>query len=429
MVDRDERHRARIEAERARRRSTGPAARHRRAVRRRNAALAVAGVVVLGVGSWAVFVRDGGGGDGDGDGKPKLAVLGRTGSVEVPGAPEVAISATPASYRIVYRVEDVGEKISYRTDVVSVRRPWESRLESRSGRPPGDKELSTQVATLGQRRSTSGDQDPVVIELGLTLPASDLRLDKVLGPAVDAKRLERREVRTVAGRTCQVYRSGDYLSATAITPPTAKLYADSCVDDHGLLLEEVLVSEGKAIARRIAESVDEVPSLGDDLFPTGEPNVPADKGGGTVRRLLDGSTPPSPFFVADAVPEGFTWTGRYSVVPPQAENFGAEDPTREDFRRAQIADVYVRGLDVLVLEQGATLRGAPPFEEDPGNPRIDLGPFGSAEVRFGALGNQVRAQREGGRFVQATGTLLPDELAAVLRSLREVPGGELQFAD
>lgn len=427
MVDRDERHRARIEAERARRRSSGPAARHRRAVRRRNAALAVAGVVALGVGSWAVFVRDGG--DGGGDGKQKLAALGRAGSVEVAGAPEVTITSSPASYRIVYRVEDAGETVSYRTDVVSVRRPWDSRLESRSGRPPGDKELSTQVATLGQRRTTSGDQEPVVIELGLTLPASDLRFDHVLEPAVAAERLERREVRKVAGRTCQVYRSGDYLSAAAITPPTPDLYADSCVDDHGLLLEEVLVSDGKAIARRIAESVDEAPVLGDELFPTGTPNVPADKGGGTVRRLLDGSTPPSPFFVADAVPDGFTWTGRYSVVPPQAENFGAEDPTREDFRRAQIADVYVRGLDVLVLEQGATLRGAPPFEEDPGNPRLDLGPFGSAEVRFSALGNQVRAQREGGRFVQATGTLLPDELAAVLRSLREVPGGELQFAD
>ena len=30
------------------------------------------------------------------------------------------------------------EEVAYRTDVVSVRRPWESRLESRSGRPPGD---------------------------------------------------------------------------------------------------------------------------------------------------------------------------------------------------------------------------------------------------------------------------------------------------
>lgn len=426
--DRDQRRRARIEAERRRRRESGPRQRHRRAVRRRNVGLAVVALAALGAAGWAVFLRDGGGGKGGGA-APALAKIGRSGSVVVPGAPDVAIGSTPQAYRIVYRVEDVGKEISYRTDVVSVRRPWESRLESRPGRPPGGKTLSTEVSTFGQRRTVSSGQSPVVLQLGPVLPASDLRLDRVLEPAAAAKRIEKREVRTVAGRTCQVYRAGDYLSATVLTPPTASLYTDSCVDGDGLLLEEVLVSDGKAIARRIAESVDLAPELTDDLFPAGEPTVDPSKGGGSMRKLADGSMPPGPFYVADAIPEGFAPLGRYSVVPPQAQNFSADDPSREDFRRAQIADVYVRGLDVLVLEQGATLRGAPPFEVDPANPTVDVGTFGSGEVRFSALGNQVRVLRDGGRFVQATGTLAPEELAAVLRSLREVPGGELQFAD
>jgi hypothetical protein len=430
MADRDDRRRARIEADRRRRRGSGPAARDDAAVRRRNVALSAAAVLALGVAGWALFLRDGDGGDGSDTGKDGLASIGRSGSTPVAGAPDVTISSTPPAYQVVYRVEDVGKELRYRTDVVSVRRPWESRLESRAGRPPGKEgELSTEVATFGQRRTLSYGQSPVVVELGPVLPASDVRLDKVLAPAAAAGRIEKREVRKVLGRPCQVYRSGDYLSATAITPPTAALYTDSCVDADGLVLEELLVSEGKPIARRIAESVDLSPDLTDDLFPTGKATVDPSKGGGSMRRVVDGTTPPGPFYVADAVPEGFTSIGRYSVVPPQAENFSTDDPTREDYRRAQIADVYVRGLDVLVLEQGATLRGAPPFEVDPGNPTLDLGPFGQAEVRFSALGNQVRAQREGGRFVQATGTLLPDELAAVLRSLREVPGGELQLAD
>jgi hypothetical protein len=431
MVDRDDRRRARIEAERRRRRGSGPAERHRQAVRRRNVALSAGAVLALGVAGWALFLRDGGGGGGGGkDGADPLATIGRSGSAVVADAPDVTIGSTPEAFQIVYRVEDVGKEVGYRTDVVSVRRPWESRLESRAGRPPGKKgELSTEVATFGQRRTLSYGQSPVVVQLGPVLPASDLRLDKVLGPATAAGRIEKREVRKVLGRTCQVYRAGDYLSATALTPPTAALYTDSCVDGDGLLLEEVLVSEGKPIARRIAESIDLSPELTDDLFPAGKATVDPSKGGGSMRRIVDGTTPPGPFYVADAIPEGFRSIGRYSVVPPQAENFGTDDPTREDFRRAQIADVYVRGLDVLVIEQGATLRGAPPFEVDPGNPTIDLGPFGTAEVRFSALGNQVRAQREGGRFVQATGTLLPDELAAVLRSLREVPGGELELED
>lgn len=428
MADRDDRHRARIEAERQRRRRSSANARHERAVRRRNLALVAAAVVALVVAGWALFLRDSGdAGGADGD-ESTLAELDREGSEEVAGAPDVEVTGSPASYRIVYRVEDVGEEIAYRTDVVSVRRPWESRLESRSGRPPGDEELSTQVATFGQRINRAPGQDPAVIELGPVLPASDLRLEPVLGPAVAAGRLERREVREVLGRRCQVYRAGDYLSAAAIAPATTALFADSCVDAAGLLLEEVLFSEGDAIARRVAVEVDESPPLDDDLFPTGEPSVDASKGGGSMQRLVDGTSTPGTFYVADAVPEGFVAVGRWSVVPPQAENFG-EDITREGFRRAQVSDVYERGTDVLVLEQGATLQGAPPFEIDPTNPTVDLGALGTGEVRFSALGNQVRALLPGGKFVQATGTLAPDELAAVLRSLRATEGTELQVAD
>ena len=382
------------------------------------------GVLALLAALWFVFVRD----DGGARAPIALAELDRTGSDEVPGAPPVEVTSTPASFRITYRVEDVGPEIGYRTDVVSVRRPWESLLVSRSGRPPGTKELSSQVATFGQRTNRNADQQPVVLELGPVLPASDLRLAGVLGPATEAGRIERREVRRVAGRTCQVYRSADYLSATVLSPPTDELYADSCVDAAGLLLEEVLVSDGKPIARRVAVEVEEDVALGDDLFPSGEPSLPASEGGGNMRRLADGTTPPGPFFVADAIPAGFTTMGRYSVVPPQAENFG-EDISREDFRRAQIADVYVRGTDVLVVEQGAKLRGAAPFEIDPANPTVDVAPFGPGEVRYGGVGVQVRVLRPEGRFFQATGTLPAEELAAVLRSLREVPGGELVFAE
>ena len=424
MVDRDERHRARIEAERKRRRAAGPAARHARAVRRRNAVLAGSGALALALAGWALFLRDDGASGQDG---PELEALGRTGSVLIEGAPAVEV-ASPESFRIVYRVEDAEKGVSHRTDVVSVRRPWESRLETRSGPPPGDEELSVQVATFGQRMNRAAGQDPSVFELGPVLPASDLRLDDVLEPAVAAGRLERREVREVLDRRCQVYRSGDYLSAAALSPPLPDLYADSCVDAAGLLLEEVLVVDGTAIARRSAVDVDEEPTLADDLFPRGEPTVPASAGGGTMHKLAEGSMPPGTFLVADAIPEGFTSIGRYSVVPPQAENFG-DDPTRAGFRRAMVSDVYVRGVDVLILEQGATLEGAAPFEVDPTNPTLDVGPYGTAEVRFSALGNQVRSLQPGGRFVQATGTLTPDELATVLRSLREVPGGELVFED
>lgn len=430
MSNRDERHRARIEAERRRRRR-GAAKKKRRAAagRGRRRRLLVAGgavVVAAGIAGGGMLLTSR---DREGQATGPKPTIGRAGSVEVPGAPAVEVTASPSSFRIVYRVEDLGaENVVTRTDVVSVRRPWESRLDSSAGAPPGGKRLSSQIATFGQRTNVSEGDEPAVVVLGPALPASDLRLAAVLAPATEAGRIERREVRRVLDRPCQVYRSGDYLSAAALTPPDPELYVDSCVDAAGLLLEEVLVSKERRIARRIAVEVDEDPSLDDALFPSSEGTVTPAKGGGSMRRLKEGTNPPSPFSVADAIPAGFASTGRFSVIPPQAENFG-DDPEREGFRRAMVSDVYVRGVDVLIVEQGGTLRGGAPFEVDPGSPTVDLGALGTGEIRFSGVGNQVRVLVGGGRFIQATGTLSPEELAAVLRSLREVPGGQLEFAD
>jgi hypothetical protein len=423
---REARRRARIEEQR----------RTRRRQRRTSAArgplgvgVAVVLVALIGVGTVAVIGGKGGKGDGDAAAK-RLEPLTRSGSKVVSRGPKVVIERTPASYRIVYRVEDRGTHTGYRTDVVTVRRPWESRLESFRGKPPGDAPLSTEVATFAKRASGSAGQEQIVIDLPPAVPASDVRLAPALAPGLASGVLQKREVREVAGRRCQVYRSHDYLSSTVLNPPTTGGYADSCVDEAGLLLEEVLFADGVAIARRVAVEVDEHPDVTDGLFPVAKRSLEASAGGGVVRLMAEGSMPPGDFQVLDTPPEGFVHRGRYSVVPPQAENFDAGNPQREDFQRAEIADVYERGLDVLVLTQGGTLRGAPPFELEPGRRRIDLGRFGTGEVWVSALGNQVRALLGGGHYLIVSGTLAPEELAAVARSLRTIPGGgTLEYAD
>jgi hypothetical protein len=290
--------------------------------------------------------------------------------------------------------------------------------------------LSTEVSTFAKRASGSAGQEQIVIDLPPTVPASDVRVAPALAPGLASGVLQKREVREVAGRRCQVYRSHDYLGSTVLNPPTDSGYADSCVDAAGLLLEEVLFADGAAIARRVAVEVDEQPNVTDDLFPVAKRTLEASAGGGVVRLMAEGSMPPGDFQVLDTPPEGFVHRGRYSVVPPQAENFDAGNPQREDFQRAEIADVYERGLDVIVLTQGGTLRGAPPFELEPGRQRIDLGRFGTGEVWVSALGNQVRALLGGGHYLIVSGTVDPEELAAVARALRTVPGGgTLTFAD
>ncbi len=387
--------------------------------------IVVAAVVVVGAGGigLAGLLR------GD-DGPPKrrpLGILTRDGSVVVPGGPVVEIARTPASYRIVYRLEEAAPgKVEYRTDEVNVRRPFESRLETRSGRPPGRKTETFQAARFTKRVTDTGGSVPLVLELGPEVPPSDVRLAPVLDDALAARRIIRREVREIKGRRCQVYRSGGYLSAPELRAPTKDEYADSCVDDAGLVLEEVLWSGTSMLSRRVAVEVQEDVVLSDELFPDLPPTATAASGGGAVSKLKDGSEPPGEFLVLDAPPAGFEHRGRYSVIPAQQQS---AEPTEESSVLAGVVDVWVRGFDLLLVDQGATLRGQPPFVMAEDSPRIDLGPFGPGEVRLSALGSDVRALRTGGRYVRVAGTLPIEELAAVARSLRTGPGGTFELED
>jgi hypothetical protein len=240
--------------------------------------------------------------------------------------------------------------------------------------------------------------------------------------------MQRREVRRVVGRDCQVYRSGDLLSAVSMRPPTTKERADTCIDEAGLVLEEILWSDGKFVSRRVAVSVEEPASLPDQLFEAPTSTVPVKEGGGSVRPLVDGSRPPGDFYELDSVPEGFESRGRYSVIPPQPENFG-QDPTRQAHRRAEVTDVWVRGADVLVLVRGVTLGGVPAFNVDPAKQTIDAGDAGKAELLLGAQQSSVRAVLPGGNYVTITGTLPGAQLTELAGRIRKVEGGTLQFAD
>jgi len=258
--------------------------------------------------------------------------------------------------------------------------------------------------------------------------ADDVRFRAIVDDVLEAG-VERRERREVLGRPCQVYRSLTGLLGR-MTAPAADDHVDSCVDESGLVLEHVEVFEGEIASRRIAVEIEEDAPLDDDLFATGEATIPVREGGGGVRRLVPGSRPPGTFWELPSPPAGFEAMGRYSVVPPQPENFG--DPARIAFRRAGVADVWVRGPDVLVIDQGGTLQGAAPFEMAPDTPRIDVGALGEAEVVLTGTGAEVRVLLPGGRYVQAYGTLPVEDMVAELGRLVsvEVEGeGTLEFLD
>lgn len=422
MTTRDERRRARIEEQRRGRRK------QRRAKRKVSPVLVAGGVVLVGaVGFGGVQLL---GGD-DQPAEPKRAVATRKGSDEVPGEQgRIALVRTPESYRVVYRLEEfTGPEVAFSTDKVWVRRPFQSRLETWRGAPPGNKLLSTQVGAFARRRNESAGAEAVVLGVPPSSAPSDVRLLPVLADAEKGGFLEPREVRVVLDRPCQVYRSGQLLSASALTKPQEGEYTDTCIDAAGIVLEELLVLEGVVLSRRIAVEVEEDPTFDEDRFVTGARTLEPADGGGLVRRMTE-TLPPGEFFVFDpaAIPAGFERLGRFNVIPSQPENFN--DPLRAGSRETSFADVFVRGADFLVIDQGGTLQGADPFVEDPVSPRLDVGVHGSAEVRLSTLGVELRVKRSGGRFLRLRGTLSPEELGRIGASLRTVEGaGPAEFLE
>lgn len=343
----------------------------------------------------------------------------------IDGAPDVEIERTPEAWHIVYRLEEhAGETLTVSTDKVWARRPYDSRLETWSGAPPGDKRQSIQVGAFARRGTQSTGAERLVLRLPPAVPPSDVRVEPILDVAEEEKLVDRREVREVADRRCQVFRSGSLLSAPALTEPTAKSYADTCIDAAGLVLEETLFDEGKLLSRRLAVEVDEDPDLDGVSFamPERDP-VPVEKGGGRVQPLTLDSRPPGEFYELAAPPSGFTHRGRFSVIPPQPDNFA--DPLREGFILGGVTDVYERGHVFIVIDQWGTLRGQDPPAAPKAYEQVDVPVLGKGGLSVSGAGSELRVDLPGGRFVRLRGPVEPDELTRLARELVVVEGGEL----
>src|SRR5205823_3728054 len=140
---------------------------------------------------------------------------------------------------------------------------------------------------------SSENARPLNIAVPPSLASGDLRVDAGLSEALKDRIVVRREKRKVYGRACQVYRAGGPVSAGDFTPdkPSGDEYADFCVDEHGLVLEEAWTSKGRLIRRRVAVKLRIDPPLPDDTFTIDLPKSAASLQG-SVRR----TTPTAPIW-------------------------------------------------------------------------------------------------------------------------------------
>lgn len=369
----------------------------------------------------------------------------REGSVESSGG-RLEVEEIPSSYRIVFRVDEfAGGDHRISTEEFYVRRPFDGHTEKKQGPPPGGVRQTGQTSIFGRVSFPAAGDVPVVLTTAPAIAVGDLRPDAVIEEGVRSGLLERREVRRIAGRRCQVYRAAGPVTAgqiVGVEEDTDEL-SDFCIDESGLLLEEVwlgkdrrlrVLERNRAIRRKVAIKVEEDPTLSEELFKVGEPTISMENSGGSLRALKPDSRMPGRFWVIEGEKlAGFELFGRYLVVPASMEIMGMQgtEGGRQSNRIVSVSDVYVKeGRDLFVLDRGTTQRGSSPFGKPPEDQSVDLGGELGVGHRIRDLRmNEVRTNLEDGTFIRVYGTFPTSFLVAMIKSVKPVEGSDLQFLE
>jgi hypothetical protein len=333
--------------------------------------------------------------------------------------PVVDLAEPPASYRIVWRV-DAGNPVgtSVRTEILDERRPWQSRLTTRDGPPPGKAVTDVLVGGFGKLALRPTGEKETVLVLQPDLAPSDLRFDVDLDALVRAKGVQVRERRTVAGEPCQVYRTTAPPQGQTIGTVPSKTgdVVDSCVDRHGLIREQLVWFNDHLLLRRRATSVDLHPDLTAGEFDVKRSQtVPIEFGGGAISPV-EASDLPVGSYVLDEPPRGFHREGRYAVAPsaPPSSN-----GTTSGQRRSSFVDVWTNGVDVVLLDQGGLTFKGDALGPNPLSSPVDLGPLGRGRSAPGARFSQVAISRKDGTYVRLLGTLPVERLVELMKTLRQ----------
>lgn len=332
------------------------------------------------------------------------------------GGPALRIAKVPLRYSGVFRVDDrAGKNVVTTTERVWVHRPFQSRIEVHTGPPPGQRRLSVRQSAFGVLTSRSRNAEPLNIAAPPSLASGDLRIDVALAAAVEDRTILRRERREVFGRDCQVYRAGGPVFAGDLdkyTPPGNE-YADFCIDRNGIVVEEVWYLKEELIRRRVAVEVDIDPSIERKVFDI---DVPENPGAfrGRVERIGSAGAGEG-LWVLPKAPKGFEALGRYGVVISSAAvpNPGGQQPGPGP---SSTTDVYVRGPDLLVVDQDPSLVRLVQ-QESRAQRSVRLPNLRDAKLIIDARMSEVRGVSRDGSVVRIFGTLPPSELLDLAREL------------
>jgi hypothetical protein len=349
-----------------------------------------------------------------------VAVLGAACSGDDSGSgtllPAVTDHDAAPAYRIVYRVTTPDGTA---TEERQVRRPFDAHVILRDG---AGKVTAERWSSLGALETTSPGSDVAGLSVAVAPALSDLRIDRFAHELIAAQRLTKGQTSSVGGRACTYY--GEKGTAAAL-PADAQpglgeakpinTIIDRCVDAQDIVLEERWSSPGgeRLLTKRAATL-----ELGDDAgldlgAPKAEPMAAA-QGNGAFTSIEPDAAPPfaERFTLPD--PTGFEAVGRFAVVPPRIGSAATVGGAQLAF----YSDVWTRGADLLLLDQGAGTDGATPFDDALVWRSITLPDLGPAELAGTPRMAEVRLHRADGGFVRLAGTVPVDELVALAGTIQ-----------
>jgi len=375
--------------------------------RRRRAAVAAAGALVALVALSVVLVDRGNG----------------------TAADRVGTFAVPTAYSVTYAVTTPGAKTT--TERLWVRRPFDSVDITYDGPSTASPPSLVVVNRLGVQVLKAMNAQAALLHVPAAVASADVRPDLVVPAAMRAHRMTVVGRATVLGRSCEVLRTAGSLRAGPLPTLRAGAHVDTCIDAAGIVLRETQVSGGRTVSDRRAVLVETgAAAVTDAPFALSGTPTPYDSGGGAFTPLTLTSRPPGSSWALDKGLQGFRHVGRFAVVPPQPQLFGQGGNGFGSMGMpgglvTEMDDVFVRGVDVLVLQQGSTLNGAT-FAAPANSLDVDLGPLGGGQLLL--AGNVATVVAEPGNhkgFVRLSGTLPADDLVALMRNLTRQPGGTL----
>jgi hypothetical protein len=325
----------------------------------------------------------------------------------------LAINTPPVTMKLAYQIEvkaSTGE-ITNHYQEITLRRPFDDNVIFYVGQAPASSTEYKAITNMGLSATSTTDA-PFEIRSALPVTSEvDVRFDVTLDDLINNGFYQRRERRELLGRQCTMYRTGRTVQNQTVAAATAKDYADICIDDSGLVLEEIAVTSGKLSLHVTAKSIDTQPTLaGDEFNIVGTPLTNTD--GAPEMVEIDANTSPADGFLQlSQVPDGYTHVARYRYRDVPSQDESAAGITQKD----TYVDVYQNGTRAIIIHQGKI--EYEPQQDHTDSTKVTVGALGDSDLQFTVLGPTIFAAPAGTWFVHVFANMSAKDIQEMAANL------------